>query len=60
MVYSFQAKVTARDYHVYKETAWEEAKCGDKVLIDLETDEISIEIDPYGCWIKAIVDQPNN
>ena len=56
MVYSFQAKVTARDYHVYKERAWEEAKCGDKVLIDLETDEISIEIDPCGCWIKAIVD----
>lgn len=56
MVYCFQAKVTARDYHVYKETAWEEAKCGDKVLIDLETNEISIEIDPCGCWIKAIVD----
>ena len=44
MAYSFQVKVAARGYHVYKNTTWEEAKCGDKVLIDLETDEKSKEI----------------
>ena len=47
IAYYFQAKVAARGYHVYKNTIWEEAKCGDSVLIDLETDEKSIEIDPY-------------
>ena len=47
MAYSFQAKVTARGYHVYKNTTWEDAKCGDKVLTDLEMDEKSIEIDGH-------------
>ena len=39
MAYSFQAKVTARGYHIYKNTTWEDAKCGDKILTDLEMDE---------------------
>ena len=47
MAYSFQAKVTARGHHVYKNTTWEDAKCGDKVLTDLEMDEKSIEIDGH-------------
>ena len=58
MAYSFQAKVTARGYHVYKYTTWEDAKIGDKVLIELETDEKSKEIDPYCCSIKAMVGLP--
>ena len=55
---SFQAKVAARGYHVYKNTAWEKAKCGDKVLIDLETDEKLKEIDPDCCSIKVMVGRP--
>ena len=47
MAYSFQSKVTARGHHVYKNTTWEDAKCGDKVLTDLEMDEKSIEIDGH-------------
>ena len=39
MAYSFQAKVVARDYHVYRDITWEEAKCGDEVLIDLKMDK---------------------
>ena len=31
MAYSFQAKVVARGHHVYKNTTWDEARCGDKV-----------------------------
>ena len=58
MAYSFQAKVAARGYHVYKYTTWEDAKIGDKVLIELETDEKSKEIDPYCCSIKAMVGLP--
>ena len=39
MAYSFQAKVVAREYHVYRNITWEEAKCGDEVLIDLKMDK---------------------
>ena len=55
---SFQAKVFARGYHIYKNKR-KEAKYGDKVLIGLETDEKSIEIDPYYCSTKAMVDRPH-
>ena len=54
---SFQAKVFARGYHVYKKKR-KDAKYGDKVLIGLEKDEKSIEIDPYCCSTKAMVDRP--
>ena len=47
MAYSFQVKVTARGCHIYKNTTWEDAKRGDKILTDLEMDEKSIEIDGY-------------
>ena len=30
MVYSFQATLAARGYHVYKNTTWEQAKVGDR------------------------------
>lgn len=36
----------------------EEAKIGDKVLFERETDEISKKIDRYCCSIKVMVDQP--
>ena len=52
MVNSFQVKVAARGYHVYKITTWEEAKYRNKILIDLETDEKSIEVDLYCCSSK--------
>ena len=58
MTYSFQAKVAACGYHVYKGTTWEEAKCGDKVLIDLKTDEKSTEMNPCRFLIKAVVGRP--
>ena len=53
MAYSFQSKVAARGYHFYKERTWEEAKYRNKDLIDLETDEKSIQIDPYCFSIKT-------
>ena len=39
MVYSFQATVAAQGYHVYKNTAWDQAKVGDKVLVEIESDK---------------------
>ena len=35
MVYSLQATVAARGYHVYKNTTWDQAKVGDKVLVEI-------------------------
>ena len=58
MVYSFQAKIGARGYHVYKNLAQSNAKQGDFVTVEIETDKESKKIDPYCCAFKAIVDIP--
>ena len=39
MAYSFQAKVAALGYHVYKNLAWSNAKQGDFVTVGIETDK---------------------
>ena len=56
--YSFLAKVATYGYHICRNTIWEETKCRDKVLIDLETDEKSMEIDPYCGSINAMGGRP--
>ena len=45
------ATASSRGYHVYK-TSWITAKVGDKVTIDLEMTESSLETDPYACTIR--------
>ena len=55
MAYSFQFKVAALCYHIYKNTTWEEAIIVSRILIELETDERYKKIDPYCCSVKAIV-----
>ena len=57
MVYSFQATAVGRGYHVYKNTTWDQAKVGDKVLVEIESDKKSKEIDPYCCSIRTSVNQ---
>ena len=52
MVYSFTATVASRDYHVYKNTLWTNAKVGEKVIVGIETKKSSLEVDPYACAIK--------
>ena len=39
MVYIFQAKIAARGYHVYKNFAWNNAKQGNFVTVEIETDK---------------------
>ena len=39
MAYSFQAKIAARGYHVYKNLAWNNAKQGDFLTVEIETDK---------------------
>ena len=57
MVYSFRARVAAPGYHVYKNTTWDQTKVGDKVLVEIESDKKSKEIDPYCCSIRTLVNQ---
>ena len=51
MVYSFQATVAARCYHVYKNTTWDQTKVGDRVLVEIESDKKLKKIDLYCCSI---------
>ena len=43
MAYGFQAKIAAREYHVYKNLAWSNAKQGDFVTVEIKTDEKKVE-----------------
>ena len=57
MVYSFQTTVPARGYQFYKNTTWGQTKVGGKVLVKIERDKKSKEIDPYCCSIRTFVNQ---
>ena len=57
IIYSFQAIVAARGYHIYKNTTWNQTKVGDKVLIEIENDKKSKEIDPFCCLIRILVNK---
>ena len=41
MAYSFQAKIAAHGYQVYKNLAWSNAKQGDLFTVEIETDKES-------------------
>ena len=58
MVYSFQATVSARVYHIYKNTTWDQAKVGDKVHVKIESDKNSKEIDRIAIYEN--INQPTN
>ena len=51
--YSFEAKIASRGYHVYKNTTWMDAKVGDEIKVEVETNKDSIKIDPYACAIRV-------
>ena len=53
MAYSFNATVTSKGYHVYKNTSWTNVKVGEKVTVEMETKKSSLEVDPYACAIKV-------
>ena len=53
MAYSFDTIIASRGYHVYKETSWSNAKVGDEVKVEIETNPKSIASDPYSCAIKT-------
>ena len=45
--FDFKAIITLQRCHVYKETAWSDAKVSDKVKMEIETNQSLIAIDPY-------------
>ena len=51
--FDFQATIASRGYHVYKETAWSNAKVSEKVKTETEANQNSIPMDPHACAVKA-------
>ena len=51
-MYSFDSKITSRGYHLYRNSTWQNAKPGDKVKMEIETNKSLKSIDPYACVIK--------
>ena len=51
-MYSFHSKIASRGHHVYRNSTWRNAKSGDKVKVEIETNKLSKSIDPYVCAIK--------
>ena len=60
MAYSFQAKIAARVYHVYKHLTWSNAKQGDFITLKIQTDKESKKIVPYCCAIKVMLTYHHN
>ena len=55
MSFSFQTKVGSRAFQIYKNKTWENVNIGQKISVQLETNEDSKKIDPYCCAIKTIL-----
>ena len=53
MASSFDTIIASRGYHVYKETSWSNAKVGDEIKVEIETNPKSIASDPCSCAIKT-------
>ena len=51
--YSFKAKVTSCGFHLFKETTRNNVKEGDSVRVDLETNKLSKNVDPYARVMRA-------
>jgi len=48
---SFSAEIGSRGYHVYRDTTWRNISLHQQVGVAKETNELSIEKDPYCCKI---------
>ena len=53
--FSFQTKVASGEFHIYKNTTWENVNIVQEISVQLETNEDSKKIDPYCCAIKTMV-----
>ena len=53
MVHCFERIIVSRGFHVYKKTTWSNAKVGDEVKVEVESNLSSIAHYHYSCAIKA-------
>ena len=51
-MYSFDSNIASRGYHMYRNPTWQNAKSGDKVKAEIETNKSSKLVDAYVCAIK--------
>ena len=50
-MYSFSPEVGNRDYHVYRNTSWNQTYVNQAVVVHKEKNIVSFQIDPYCCAI---------
>ena len=55
MSVNFQTKVYSRDFHLFKNTIWENVEMGGEISVQIETNEASNKINPYCYTIKAYI-----
>ena len=48
---SFSAEIGSRGYHVCKDSSWKSIYVNQLVAVQKETENISLQIDPYCCRI---------
>ena len=51
-LHSFSSTIASRGYHIFMHTTWDNAYVGEKVIVQIEQNQESTEIDPYCCAIK--------
>ena len=51
-MYSFDSKISSIGHHVYHNSTCPNAKSGDIVKVEIETNKSWKSIDPYACAIK--------
>ena len=51
--YTFKTKYSFHGYPVFDETAWNNVTEGDSLRVDLETNKLAKNVDPYACAIRA-------
>ena len=49
---SFDSKIASRRYHVYRSSTWQDERYGDKIIVEIETNNSSKSVDSYACAIK--------
>ena len=52
--YSFQSKVVSFQCYVFKETICADTSTGDRIVLEVKTNQTSVNIDPYSCVIPLL------
>ena len=51
-MYLSDSKIASTGYQVHRNSTWQNAKPGNKVKVEIETNKSLKSIDPYACAVK--------